>query len=93
MFTIGTEDQGGLSVLFSVSIKYKRIFQPKGKWKVFSAKTKVRSLGQKYPLEKAMATHFSIPAWRIPRTEEPGGLHTMGLQKVGHDSATSIHTF
>ena len=45
----------------------------------------VRSLGQKDPLEREMATHCSILAWRIPRTEEPGGLQSMGLQRVGHD--------
>ena len=37
------------------------------------------------PLEKEMATHSSILAWRIPRTEEPGGLQSMELQRVGHD--------
>ena len=47
--------------------------------------TRVRSLGQKAPLEKEMATHASILAWRIPRTEEPGGLQSMGSQRVGHD--------
>ena len=48
-------------------------------------KTQVQSLGQKDPLEKGMATHSSILAWRIPWTEEPGGLQSMGLQRVGHD--------
>ena len=43
--------------------------------------TQVRSLGQEDPLEKGMATHFSIVAWRIPRTEEPGELQSMGVQK------------
>ena len=43
----------------------------------------VRSLGWEDPLEKEMATHFSILVWRIPRTEETGGLQSMGLQKVG----------
>ena len=47
--------------------------------------TQVQSLGQEDPLEKGMATHSSIPAWRIPRTEEPGGLQSMGSQRVGHD--------
>ena len=47
--------------------------------------TKVRSLGQEDPLEKGMATHSSIPAWRIPWTDEPGGLQSMRLQRVGHD--------
>ena len=46
---------------------------------------KVRSLGREDPLEKGMATHSSIPAWRIPWTEEPGGLQSMRLQRVGHD--------
>ena len=45
----------------------------------------VRSLGQEYSLEEGMATHAGIPAWRIPGTEEPGGLQSMGLQRVGHD--------
>ena len=42
-------------------------------------------LGQDDPLEKGMATHSSILAWRIPCTEEPGGLQSMGLQRVRHD--------
>ena len=40
------------------------------------------------PLEKGMATHSSVLAWRIPWTEEPGGLQSMGSQRVGNDSAT-----
>ena len=47
--------------------------------------TWLQSLGQEDPLEKEMATHSSILAWRIPPTEEPGGLQSMGLQRVGHD--------
>ena len=47
--------------------------------------TQVRSLDEEGPLEKGMATHSSILAWRIPRTEEPGGLQSMGSQRVGHD--------
>ena len=47
--------------------------------------TWVLSLGQDDPLEKGMATHSSILAWRIPWTEEPGGLPFMGSQRVGHD--------
>ena len=47
--------------------------------------TWVRSLGWEDPLEKEMATHSSILAWRIPWTEEPAGLQSMGLQRVGHD--------
>ena len=45
--------------------------------------TRVRSLGQKDPLEKEMATQSSILAWEIPRAEEPGGLQSVGLQRVG----------
>ena len=44
-----------------------------------------QSLGWKDPLEKGMATHSSILAWRIPWTEEPGRLQLMGSQRVGHD--------
>ena len=47
--------------------------------------TQVRSLGQEDPLEKEMATHSSTFAWRIPWTEESGGLQSMGSQRVGHD--------
>ena len=47
--------------------------------------TWVRSLGQEDPLEKGMATHSSILAWRIPWPEEPGGLQSMGLQRVRCD--------
>ena len=47
--------------------------------------TQVRSLGQKDPLEKAMATYSSILAWKIPWTEEPGKLWSLGSQRVGHD--------
>ena len=45
----------------------------------------VRSLGWEDPLEKEMTTHSSILAWKIPWTEEPGGLQSMGLQRVGHN--------
>ena len=48
--------------------------------------TWARSLGWKDPLEKENATHSSILAWRIPWTEEPGGLQSMGSQRVGHNS-------
>ena len=47
----------------------------------------VQSLGQEDPLEKEMATHPSTLAWRIPQTEEPGGLQSTGLQRVGRDWA------
>ena len=47
--------------------------------------TQVRSLGQEDPLKKEIATHSSILAWEIPRTEEPGELQSMGSQRVRHD--------
>ena len=47
--------------------------------------TWVQSLGWEDPLEKEMATHSSVLAWRIPWMEEPGGLQSMGSQRVGHD--------
>ena len=47
--------------------------------------TQVRSLGQEDSLEKEMATHSSVLAWKIPWTEEPGGLQSMGPQRVRHD--------
>ena len=47
--------------------------------------TWVQSLGQEDPLEEEMATHSRIRAWKIPWTEEPGGLQSMGSQRVGHD--------
>ena len=47
--------------------------------------TQVRSLGREDSLEKEMATHSSTLAWKIPWTEEPGGLQSIGSQRVGHD--------
>ena len=47
--------------------------------------TQVRSQGQEDPLEKGMATHSSILAWKTPWTEEPGGLQSMGSQRAGHN--------
>ena len=47
--------------------------------------TQVQFPGWEDPLEKEMATHSSILAWKIPRTEEPGGLQSMGLQRTGYD--------
>ena len=52
--------------------------------------TRVQSLGWEDTLEKAMAPHSSILAWRIPSTEEPGGLQSTGLQRVRHDWTTSL---
>ena len=54
---------------------------------------RVRSLGQEDPLEKGMATHSSILAWRISWTEELGGLQSTRLQRAGHDGATNSHIY
>ena len=52
----------------------------------------VQSLGQEDPLEEGMVTHFSILAWRIPWTEDPGQLQSIGLQGVGHDWSDLAYT-
>ena len=52
----------------------------------------VRFLGLEDPLEEVMAIHSSILAWRIPWTEEPGGLRSIGSQRVGHDYSDFIST-
>ena len=62
-----------------------------GKESACSAETWVWPLGGEDPLEKEMATHFSILAWRIPWIEEPGGSQSMGWQIVGHDCVTNFH--
>ena len=54
--------------------------------------TWVQSLGQEDPLEEEMETHSSILSWRIPWTEEPGRLQSLGLQKVRHSCVTNTHT-
>ena len=51
----------------------------------------IRSLGWKDPLEEGMATHSNILSWRIPRTEEPGGLQSMGSQESGTIECTCAH--
>ena len=52
--------------------------------------TQLQFLGQEHPLQKGMATHSSILAWRIPWTEEPGRLQSMGSQRVGHERLTPL---
>ena len=64
-----------------------------GKESAYNAGDRVQSLGREDPLEKRMATHSSLLAWRIQWTEEPGGLQPMGSHRVGHDRETSTFTF
>ena len=66
-------------------MKIPRIVQLSVKQLPAVQETQVRSLGWEDPLEKEMATHSSILAWKILWTEEPGGLQSMGSQRVGHD--------
>ena len=54
--------------------------------------TQLQALGQEDSLEEKMATLSSILAWKIPWTEKPSGLQSMGSQTVGHDGVTNIHT-
>ena len=74
-----------ISLVFPVAQLLKNLPSMKETW--------VRSLGWEDPLEKEMATHSSILAWRIPWMEEPGGLQSTGSQRVGHDWATSLSDF
>ena len=53
--------------------------------------TQVQFLGQEDPLEMEMATYSSVLAWEIPWTEDPDGLQSMGLQRVGHNLVTQTH--
>ena len=52
----------------------------------------VQPLDQEDPLEEGMGTHSSIVSWKIPWTEEPGGLQSLGLHRVGHEKCLSMHT-
>ena len=73
--------------LFFFFYKYSKVFLLAQMVKNLSVmqETRIQSLSQEDSLKKGMATHSSILAWRILWTEEPGGLQSMGLQRVGHD--------
>ena len=85
----------GLSRVFSRTTVRKHQFLVAQTVKSLPAmqKIQVRSLGQEDPLEESMATHSRILAWRIPWTKEPGGLQSMGSQRVGHDGAKNTFTY
>ena len=72
--------QGELTFVSKDSLVAQKVKNPPAMWETW-----VRSLGQEDTTEKGTATHSSILAWRIPWTEEPGGLQSTGLQRVGHD--------
>ena len=69
-----------LRALDQASLVAQAVKNPPAMWE-----TQVQSQGLADPLEKEMTTYSSILAWEIPWTEEPGGLQSMGLQRVGHD--------
>ena len=69
-----------MTVMFKASLVAQRLKRLPG-----MRETWVRSLGQEDPLEKEMATHSSTLAWRIPWREEPGGLQSMGSQRIRHN--------
>ena len=75
----------------SVQVKGASLVVQKVKRLSTMRKTRVRSLGREDPLEKELATHSSVLAWRIPWMEEPGGPQSMGSQRVGHDWMTNTH--
>ena len=78
----------------NIYLSYKKGFTGGSVVKNPSAKqeTQVRSLGGKDTLEEGLATHSSIRAWRIPGTEEPGGLQSLGSQRVRHNKSNLVWT-
>jgi len=78
------------SLLGQICRKYKLKNKNKNNNLPAMRKSQVRPLGWEDPLEKEMATHSSILVWKIPRTEEPGRLQTIGLQRIRHDWVTSL---
>ena len=70
----------GIAEILGASLVAQRLKRLPPMWE-----TRVRSLGWEDLLEKEMATHSSILAWKIPWTEEPGGLHSTRSQRVGHN--------
>ena len=73
-------DFAALYRLYNISLVMQRLKRLPAMWETW-----VQLLGQEDPLEKEMATHSSILAWRIPWTEEPGRLQSMGSERVRHD--------
>jgi len=82
---LATENFQGLPTEYTIDIHQASLVAQRLKSLPAMRETWVRSLGQEDPLEKEMATHSSIPSWRIPWMEELGGLQSTGLQRVGHD--------
>ena len=91
--TPGTAEPGGLPSMGSHRVRHdwSDLAQQQQQQQLPMPETRVRSLGREDPLEKEMATHSSILAWKIPRTEDTVRLPSVGSQRVGHDWATSLH--
>ena len=81
------EESGKVGLKLNIQKTKIMVSGPITSWEIDgeTVETQVQSLGWKDPLEEEMATHSSILAWRIPWTEEPGGLQSMGSQRVRHD--------
>ena len=86
--TVREFSQGSLAMI-NLLLGRSRCDSPNGKESTAMQETWVWSLGWEDPLEEGMATHSTILAWRIPWTEEPGGLQFMGSQKIGHNWETN----
>ena len=92
LYAISTQNRDSISI-FIVTIKYLKVSLYNMRAPLAQAvnnlstmqETQVRSLDWEDPLEKGAETHFNILSWRIPWTEEPGRLQSMGLQRVEHD--------
>ena len=80
-----------IRALFYLLDSWASLVTQRGKNQPTLQKTRVRSLGCEGPLEEGMATHSSVLTWRISHTEEPGGLQSLGSQRVRHDWVTK-HT-
>ena len=95
-YSWGSERISDLPMIpLEVKSKFISIFEPKLILQAPSQElqeTWVWSLGQENPLEEGMATHSSTLAWKIPQTEEPGGLQSTGLQRVPHNWSHLAHT-
>ena len=74
-----------MSLLLSMLSRLTSLVAQTVKYLPAMRETQIQSLGREDPLEKGMATHSSILAWRFPWTEEPGGLESVGSKRVGHD--------
>ena len=90
LFTWGGQSTGVTLVLFNLQVFTEPLLYP---WVYSGPIQSTNVYWDPIVSEKEMATHSSIPAWRIPWTEEPGGLQSMRSPRVGHDWVTNFHFF